>query len=66
MGKEINVVNLDENYVLNYYLELIAEDKITFLSGQKVYKEKIIELIRELIHEEKIHNKIEIAKKLWK
>ncbi|WBW99206.1 hypothetical protein [Oceanirhabdus sp. W0125-5] len=66
MGKELNVVNLDEKYVLNYYLKLIDEDKIKFLSGEKVYKEKIVELIRELIHEEKIHNKIEIAKKLWK
>jgi len=58
--------NLNEEIVLNFYLEQIEKDSIEFLMNRNKYKQAIKSLVLELRDEDNMHNKIEISKKLWK
>lgn len=57
---------IDENIVLNFYLDEIGRGSIEFLKNRESYKNQIREFIVELRDCEEMHDKIEIAKKLWK
>lgn len=58
--------NINENTVLNFYLEEMEKDNIIFLQGKDEYKSQIKESII-LIRDEKNPNKrIQSAKTLWK
>ncbi len=57
---------INENVVMDFYLNLIKEDKINFLIGKEEGKRLVIEKISILKKSEDIHDKIQIAKDLWK
>jgi hypothetical protein len=57
---------VNENIVLDYYLQLIADDEVEFLVGRESSKTAIIGCITALKEADAIHQKIEVAKKLWK
>ncbi len=57
---------IDENMVMQFYLECLANDDIRFLQGKTELKSDIIQLIEKLSVESKINNKIQIAAVLWK
>ncbi|MGL4338699.1 MAG: hypothetical protein ACRCST_17565 [Turicibacter sp.] len=57
---------LNESKVLNFYLDEVMQDKISFLKNRTGYKEPICDLILELSAERSMNKQIIIAKKLWK
>ncbi|GAH54769.1 unnamed protein product, partial [marine sediment metagenome] len=57
---------INENVVMDFYLDLMKSDKINFLIGKDNAKEKIKETISILKKSEEIHDKIHTAKELWK
>lgn len=57
---------VNEKIVLNYYIEQMKEDKISFLKNKNYFKEKIEKEIINLRDEDDIHEKIQYAKELWK
>ncbi len=57
---------INESTVLKFYIEQMKEDNITFLKGKPQVKEEIKNLIESLDHKEDIHQKIQVAKELWK
>ncbi|MCE7747743.1 MAG: hypothetical protein GPJ51_05060, partial [Candidatus Heimdallarchaeota archaeon] len=57
---------INENVVMDFYLKLITEDKINFLIGKNQAKKEIKQYITKLKKSEEIHDKIQIAKELWK
>lgn len=57
---------IDENVVLNFYLDEIERDSIEFLKNRDNYKNEIRDYIIDLRDCDEMHEKIEIAKKLWK
>lgn len=57
---------INENTVMKFYLEQLSEDKISFLKGKTYFKNLIQEDIENLLKEESMHDKINIAKSLWK
>lgn len=57
---------VNENIVLDYYLKLMAGDEIVFLVGQEESKDTVRRCIGSLKEAETIHQKIEVAKELWK
>lgn len=57
---------MTEKDVLKYYLMLIENDQISFLSGHEYFKKEITILINELIVHDSIHDQITAAKSLWK
>ncbi len=57
---------INENVVMDFYLDLMKSDKINFLIGKDNVKEKIKETISILKKSEEIHDKIHTAKELWK
>jgi hypothetical protein len=57
---------VNEKIVLDYYLQLIAEDEIEFLVGRESSKAAITDCVKALKEAEAIHQKIEVAKDLWK
>ncbi len=57
---------INENFVMDFYLKLIEEDKINFLAGKEETKKEIKKKIIKLQKSEEIHDKIQIAKNLWK
>jgi len=61
---EMNIIN--ENTVLDYYLELIDKDQVSFLIGRDKFKGSISESINLLRNAENMHDKIQVAKGLWK
>lgn len=56
---------ISEEVVLKFYIDLIDNDKINFLYNYR-NKSIIKENIKLLINSNKIHDKIEISKNLWK
>ncbi|NHJ04391.1 MAG: hypothetical protein EAX90_06180 [Candidatus Heimdallarchaeota archaeon] len=60
------MVLVSENKVMDFYLDLIKKDKIKFLVNQEEKKKTISDLINNLKSFEDIHDKISIAKELWK
>ncbi len=57
---------INEKVVMQFYLEEIKNDEIAFLVDRPKYKEKIIDYINDMIHAEKMNDKIKIACGLWK
>lgn len=57
---------VNELTVMQYYIDLIDADKINFLQGKEEKKKVIRGLIVELMEEDKMNYKIQIACKLWK
>lgn len=57
---------INETTVLDFYLTQIEEDKIKFLQDREELKEEVKENVIKLRGAEELHEKIEIAKKLWK
>lgn len=57
---------VNEVTVMQYYIEQMDADKINFLQGREEKKKVIRELIEELMTEDKMNYKIQIACKLWK
>lgn len=57
---------VNEEIVLSFYLEELDKDKISFLKGRDYLKENIKGDIKELIISEGMHDKINVAKSLWK
>ncbi|MHA1122005.1 MAG: hypothetical protein ACTSPC_04270 [Candidatus Heimdallarchaeota archaeon] len=57
---------ITENTVMEFYLNLVKEDRVQFLIKQKELKKIIIKDIKKLQKESDIHDKIKTAKDLWK
>lgn len=57
---------IQEKDVLDFYLGLMEKDKISFLVDRPVDQKKIKELIIAIRDETQLHNRIQVAKKLWK
>ena len=57
---------INEDVVLHFYLEQMEKNNILFLDGREDFKEKIKENIAKLRAAEDMHDKIQIAKELWK
>lgn len=57
---------INENVVLDFYLEEMDRDKITFLVNKPESKAEIKKLIKEMQACPEIHMKIQVAKELWK
>jgi hypothetical protein len=51
---------------MDFYIELLDKDSIKFLEGKEEAKTKIKEFISLLQKSEEIHDKIQVAKNLWK
>mgnify|MGYP001237749098 CR=1 FL=1 len=57
---------VDEQIVLKFYLEQMEKDNIKFLEDKDNYKDNISKEINLLLEEKDMHNRIKIAKNLWK
>ena len=57
---------VNEVTVMQYYIDQMDADKINFLQGKEEKKKVIRGLIVELMEEDKMNYKIQIACKLWK
>lgn len=57
---------INEDLVLRFYLAQMEQNNIIFLDGRDELKERIKENIRKLRVAEDMHDKIQIAKNLWK
>lgn len=57
---------VNESIVLDYYLQLIDDNKIEFLVGRQAGKDAIVRSIQALRDANSIHKKIEAARDLWK
>ena len=57
---------INETTVLDFYLSQIEEDKIKFLQDREELKEEVKKNVIQLRGAEDLHEKIEVAKKLWK
>lgn len=55
---------VNEEIVLNFYLEELDNERISFLKGRDYLKESIKSDIHELINAEGMHDKINVAKSL--
>ena len=60
------MVQITENTVMDFFLDLMKKDEIQFLVGKDEEKKCISELIKKLKSAEDIHDKILVAKDLWK
>ena len=60
------MVQVTEDIVMDYFLELVDQDEVDFLVGKNEEKKCIKELIEKLKKTEEIHDKIQVAKNLWK
>ncbi|NHJ41375.1 MAG: hypothetical protein FK731_15195 [Asgard group archaeon] len=56
---------ITEETVMDYYLELMKEDKIEFLVNKPKKKKAIRDIIKKFKKTEDIHDKILLAKDLW-
>ncbi len=57
---------IDENVVMQFYLDQLAENKIVFLAEKPAQKERIAEFIRKLMDAATMNRKIQVAVNLWK
>jgi hypothetical protein len=57
---------VNEKGVLDFYINEMNKDSITFLKGKEYFKSKIRENIEALSVTENMNDKIEISKRLWK
>jgi len=60
------MVQVSENTVMDFFLDLMKKDEIQYLVSKEEEKECITTLIKKLKTTEEIHDKIQIAKELWK
>ncbi|MDV3427905.1 MAG: hypothetical protein LIR50_12915, partial [Bacillota bacterium] len=60
------MARVNEKSVLDFYINEINEDSITFLKGKRSFKAKIKEDVEKLSKVENMNDKIEVSKKLWK
>lgn len=60
------MINIDETFILDFYLKEIETDNIIFLKGKDKNKEKIKTLVTSLKTAESMNEKISITKDLWK
>lgn len=58
--------NLNETNVLNYYLQLIEKEEVSFLKGRAHYTEAVKEAVVALRDAEGMNNRINAAKNAWK
>lgn len=58
--------NLNETAVLNYYLELVDKDQISFLKDREQYRDAVKQAVIELRDAEGINIRINAAKTIWK
>ncbi len=66
MLKPITKNEVNEFIVLDYYITLIQEGKINFLSNRPHYGVKVITSIKQLKASNDMHSRIQSAKELWK
>ncbi len=57
---------INEDVVLHFYLGQMEKNNIAFLDGREDFKERIKENITKLRVAEDMHDKIQVAKDLWK
>lgn len=57
---------INENDVLDYYIKLLKEEKISFFQGKLQVTEKLIVDLDGLRKEREMHSRIEVAKSVWK
>lgn len=57
---------INEDVVLHFYLEQMEKNNVVFLDGREDLKERIKENITKLRDAEDMHDKIQVAKDLWK
>lgn len=57
---------VNEITVMQFYVDQVQKDQINFLQGKEAKKKVICELINQLMAEDKMNYKIQIACKLWK
>jgi hypothetical protein len=57
---------IDEKVVLDFYLMQMEQGNIQFLQGSEKVKERIKENVEQLKYAVDMHDKIQIAKNLWK
>ncbi len=57
---------INENVVMQFYLDQLAEDKIIFLQNKPAQKERIEGHIKRLMNETTMNRKIQVAVNLWK
>ncbi|TXT56440.1 MAG: hypothetical protein BAJATHORv1_20029 [Candidatus Thorarchaeota archaeon] len=62
----VDAMELDEHVVMDYYLELIREEKIQFLKDKPKTTENIISAIKKLKSADSLHERIQCARDLWK
>lgn len=58
--------HINENSVLDFYIEQIHQDNIEFLKERDEFKKQIENKVLELKNDESEHSKIQVAKDLWK
>ncbi|MHA1686931.1 MAG: hypothetical protein ACTSYD_11105 [Candidatus Heimdallarchaeaceae archaeon] len=58
--------SINEKIVMDFFLRELAQDKVKFLVNYPEKKEKIKETILKLENSEDLHEKILVAKELWK
>lgn len=57
---------INEKTVMQFFIEQTNADSVIFLKGRKEAKEKICELVQNLMEAETMNRKIQIACQLWK
>ncbi|MGL5313805.1 MAG: hypothetical protein ACRC92_11225 [Peptostreptococcaceae bacterium] len=57
---------INENTVLEFYLEQLENDNISFLKNKSYFKNVIEKDIKEMMAAESMHDKLMFAKNLWK
>ncbi|MGL5313908.1 MAG: hypothetical protein ACRC92_11740, partial [Peptostreptococcaceae bacterium] len=57
---------INENTVLEFYLEQLENDNISFLKNKSYFKNVIEKDIKEMMVAESMHDKLMFAKNLWK
>lgn len=57
---------VNENVVMDYYLEELDQNRITFLVKKPEARKKIMQTIIQLKNSDDLHEKIMVAKELWK
>lgn len=65
MWIEFSLMDVTEITAMNYYIELMKQDKILFLVNKPEIKKKIKLNINKLKKTKDIHDKILLAKDLW-
>lgn len=57
---------IDENVVMQFYLDRLHAGQITFLEGKDRAKQQIADMIEQLLTASRMNDRIMVVKKLWK